>query len=86
MPTATVTSKGQITVPQSVRRALGLEAGTKVDFVPIDDGFKVVPLRGAEVPLKGRFAGRVTTPVSLAAIDEAIAEAAAARSARRGKR
>jgi antitoxin PrlF len=86
MPTATVTSKGQITLPQSVRRALGLEAGTKVDFVPVDGGFKVVPLRGAKVPLRGRFAGRVAAPVSLAAIDEAIAEAAAVRSARRRKR
>lgn len=86
MPTATLTSKGQITVPQSVRRALGLQAGTKVDFVRVDDGFKVVPLRGAEVSLKGRFSGRVASPVSLAAMDDAIATEAAARSARRRKR
>ena len=34
MPVATLTSKGQITVPQSMRVSLGLENGDKVDFVP----------------------------------------------------
>ena len=81
MPTATLTSKGQITVPQAVRRALGLHAGTKVDFVPLADGFKVVALHKAEASssLKGRFAGRVARAVSVAAMDEAIASEAAAR-------
>jgi AbrB family looped-hinge helix DNA binding protein len=27
-----VTSKGQVTIPQDVRRRLGIEAGTEVDF------------------------------------------------------
>lgn len=35
MPQATMTSKGQITVPKEVRDELGLEPGTKVDFVRI---------------------------------------------------
>jgi AbrB family looped-hinge helix DNA binding protein len=86
MPTATLTSKGQITVPQSVRRALGLQAGTKVDFVQTSDGFKVVALHAGAVTLKGRFAGRVARPVSVAAMDEAIATEVAARLAPRGKR
>ena len=34
MPAATMTSKGQVTVPQAVRAALGLHAGTKIDFGP----------------------------------------------------
>ncbi|WP_369123396.1 AbrB/MazE/SpoVT family DNA-binding domain-containing protein, partial [Shewanella electrica] len=33
MPTATVTSKGQITIPAAVRRALGLRTGDRVEFV-----------------------------------------------------
>lgn len=33
MPIATLTSKGQLTMPQLVREALGLEAGDNVDFV-----------------------------------------------------
>ena len=38
MPAATLASKGQITIPQAVRVALGLHAGTWVDFVPVADG------------------------------------------------
>jgi antitoxin PrlF len=33
MAVATLTSKGQITMPLSVRNALGLRPGAKVDFV-----------------------------------------------------
>lgn len=79
MPTATMTSKGQITVPQAVRSALGLHAGAKVDFVPVAGGFKVVPLRAGSSALKGRFAGRVAKPVSVEQMDEAIAAEAARR-------
>ena len=79
MPTTTLTSKGQITIPLEVRTALGLHAGAKLDFVLDNDGFRVVPLRNLAPSLKGRFAGRVSKPVSLAAMDEAIAAEAAAR-------
>ncbi len=79
MATSTLTSKGQITLPQSVRQALGLEAGDKVDFVKVEDGYKLVPLRKDIRTLKGRFAGRVERPVSLEEMDEAIAESATAR-------
>lgn len=78
MPTSKLTSKGQITVPQAVRQALGLEAGDKVDFVQVEGGYKLVPLRKDVRALKGRFAGRIERPVSLEEMDEAIAEAAAA--------
>jgi AbrB family looped-hinge helix DNA binding protein len=79
MPTATLSSKGQITIPLAVRTALGLHAGAKMDFVLEEDGFKVVPLRSTSATLKGRFAGRVAQAVSLAAMDEAIAAEAASR-------
>ena len=79
MPTATLTSKGQITIPRAVRTALGLHAGTKVDFIPVANGFKLVPHRNEAASLKGRFAGRVTKPVSIAAMDQAIAAEAAER-------
>jgi antitoxin PrlF len=32
MPTATITSKGQVTIPLEVRERLRLEAGDKIDF------------------------------------------------------
>jgi antitoxin PrlF len=76
MPTSTLTSKGQITLPQAVRRALGLESGDKVDFVAVEGGYKLVPLRKDIRSLKGRFAGRVAQPVTLEEMDEAIADAA----------
>ena len=79
MPTAMLTSKGQITIPQAVRAALGLHAGIKVDFVPVADGFKLVPHRNEATSLKGRFAGRVAKPVSIAAMDQAIAAEAVER-------
>ncbi|MDR0275200.1 MAG: AbrB/MazE/SpoVT family DNA-binding domain-containing protein [Burkholderiaceae bacterium] len=76
---ATLTSKGQITVPVSVRAALGLNTGARVDFVAEGDGFKVVPVRNKVSSLKGRFAHRAARPVSLAAMDRAIGQAAAKR-------
>jgi antitoxin PrlF len=82
MPTSTLTSKGQITMPQAVRTALGLQAGDKVDFVPVEGGFKVVALRSDVHALKGRFAGRAAKPVSVEAMNEAVAVEAAARGAR----
>lgn len=33
MTTATPTSKGQITIPVEVRKALGVDAGDRVEFV-----------------------------------------------------
>jgi AbrB family looped-hinge helix DNA binding protein len=38
MSEATVTSKGQITIPADIRRATGLAAGERVVFTQLDDG------------------------------------------------
>lgn len=81
MSTSTVTSKGQITLPKDVRRELGLGVGDKVDFVAVDGGFKLVPLKTDVRTLKGKFAGRVERPVTLEEMDEAIAQSAAERKA-----
>lgn len=83
MPTATLTSKGQVTIPLTLRTALGLHAGAKLDFVQQDDGFKVIPLRSEASGLKGRFSGRVAQTVSLADMDDAIAAEATARNRRK---
>ncbi|MGB8262108.1 MAG: AbrB/MazE/SpoVT family DNA-binding domain-containing protein [Terracidiphilus sp.] len=39
---ATVTSKGQVTLPVQLRRSLGLKAGDKLRFEPREDGFRLV--------------------------------------------
>ncbi|MBA4070739.1 MAG: AbrB family transcriptional regulator [Gemmatimonas sp.] len=50
MPTATMTSKGQITIPKTVREALGLFDGTRVDFEILPDGSAL--LRAKRQPLE----------------------------------
>lgn len=42
MSEATMTSKGQITIPADIRKALGLEAGERVVFTQLDDGTTVM--------------------------------------------
>jgi AbrB family looped-hinge helix DNA binding protein len=54
MTTATVTSKGQITIPINVRSSLGLNAGDRVEFVEMDDGqFAIIPATHPVTALKG---------------------------------
>ena len=79
MPIATLTSKGQITLPMAVRTALGLGAGNQVDFVRQGASFVLRPVRNDVTALKGRFAGRVTKPVSIEAMDQAIVAGASSR-------
>ncbi len=38
MPTATMTSKGQITIPKEIRDALGLKTGDRVAFRLLEGG------------------------------------------------
>ncbi len=49
MPQATVTSKGQITIPVEVRRKLNLKPGDRIDFVV--DRAGGVRLRPKKAPL-----------------------------------
>lgn len=41
-----ITSKGQITIPQQVRRELGLEPGDEVEVQVKDGVAQIVPLHG----------------------------------------
>ncbi|MDO5288378.1 MAG: AbrB/MazE/SpoVT family DNA-binding domain-containing protein [Pseudomonadota bacterium] len=79
MSTATLTSKGQITLPARVRLALGVEAGDRVEFVPLaDGGFELVPATLPVTALKGSIA-KPKKPVSIEAMNAAIARRAAGR-------
>lgn len=54
MATATLTSKGQITIPVQVRTALGLETGDRVEFVEMEDGkFSMIAASKTVKDLKG---------------------------------
>ena len=45
METAKITSKGQITVPQNVRRCLGVGPGDRLVFEQTEAGVRIRPLR-----------------------------------------
>ena len=73
MTVATLTSKGQITIPAAVRQALGVDTGDRVEFVEIAPGrFEFIAANRPVTALKGMF-GRRGTPVSIARMNEAIA-------------
>lgn len=77
---ATLTSKGQVTLPAPIRAALELEAGARLDFVLQDDGsIRVVPL--SRDPLA--VSTVLPKPARAAASDDEIRAAIAARAARR---
>ena len=79
MPTATVTSKGQITIPREVREALGLEAGDRVEFVAEEKGaYKVVAATRDVRHLKGLIP-KPTKPVTVEAMNRSVARAAGKR-------
>ena len=63
MATATVTSKGQITLPKSVRDELGVDAGDQVVFVVEDKGISLHPVpRTSLTELRGIAKGRRAYP------------------------
>ena len=54
MATATVTSKGQITIPVQVRAALGVDAGDRIEFVEVGKGeFNIVAATRSVKELNG---------------------------------
>lgn len=56
MPTATLTSKGQITIPVSVREGLGVNTGDRVEFVEVAPGrYEFIAATRSVTALKGMF-------------------------------
>ena len=77
---ATITSKGQVTLPKPIRDRLQLEPGDKIEFLLDDDGrLRVEPVTASVTQLKG-MVPRPGVPLSLEQMDEAIARAASRRS------
>ncbi len=78
MTTATITSKGQITIPAEVRSDLKVDAGDRVEFVQIAPGrYEFVAATGDVSALKGMF-GPARKPVTVEAMNGAIAKRGAA--------
>jgi AbrB family looped-hinge helix DNA binding protein len=72
MATATMTSKGQLTIPKDIRDRLGLKPGDKVELVPSGDGAFLRKRR--EVSIRELFGilPKDAVPATPEAIDEAI--------------
>ena len=77
MSTATLTSKGQITIPADVRRELNVGTGDRVEFVQIEAGrYEVVAATRSVRELKGLF-GKAQRTVSIDEMNRTVAERAA---------
>lgn len=73
MATATLTTKGQITIPAAVRTALGIEAGDRVEFVQLEAGhFELVAATQSVSTLKG-LVDKPLKPVGISEMNAVIA-------------
>lgn len=82
MTTATLTSKGQITIPADVRRVLNVQTGDRVEFVQIEPGrFEIVAATRSVRELKGMF-GKPARCISIEEMNRTIAERGAMAGAR----
>lgn len=82
MATATLTSKGQTTIPKEIRDFLGIGPGDKLDFIVESDGR--VLLRSATLDvrqLRGMLKRSGRKAVTLEEMDKVIAAGAARRRA-----
>lgn len=73
MPTATVTSKGQVTLPRRVRDLLRVGPGDRIEFVIDDAGRISVRARDADIAeLRGLLHRPDRKAVTLDAMEQAI--------------
>jgi len=78
MSSATLTSKGQITIPAAVREALGVTTGDRVEFVEVAPGrYEFVAATRSVTALKGMF-GKPRRTVSINEMNAVIARRGAA--------
>lgn len=73
MTTATISSKGQITIPADVRQAMQVATGDRVEFVEVEAGrYEFVAATRSVTELKGMF-GKARRVVSIEEMNRAIA-------------
>ena len=73
---ATLTSKGQVTVPKAIRDKLDLVAGDRIDFILDENGDLGVRATTASVTKLKGMVPRPSSPARLADMDKAIVRAA----------
>lgn len=77
MSTATISTKGQITIPAEVRQALQIDAGDRIEFIEVEPGrFEFFAATRSVTELKGMF-GKPKKTVSIEQMNAAIASCGA---------
>lgn len=71
MPLATISSRGQITIPAAVRATLSLKKGDKVNFIIIGNEVKFIPVTKDITTLKG-IIKKPSKPVSIEEMNKTI--------------
>ena len=75
---ATLTSKGQVTLPKEIRERLGLTAGSRLDFSIDDNGeLRVRPVATTALGLAGLLRRPGQPPVTIEQMNEAVEQMAA---------
>jgi antitoxin PrlF len=82
MSTATVTSKGQITLPLDVRNDLDLKVGDKVSFEKVDGSYVLKPQNKSIMALAGILHRSGERAMTIKEMDEKLGEALAEDDAR----
>ena len=73
MALATLTNKGQVTIPKAVRESLGLHSGDKLEFVIVENGKACIrPVTKKVDDVFGRLYKPEKKPVSVEEMDEKI--------------
>ena len=84
MPTSTLTSRGQTTIPKPIREALGLQPGDRVEFL-VEEGQVVLRRATADITeLDGMLDRSDQDPVSIDEMNEAIQRGAQAGASQAG--
>ena len=74
MTTATISSKGQVTIPKVIRNRHHLEAGDKIEFLEDEQGVvTILPVTQSVTKLKGLIANP-EKPVSIEDMKQAVTE------------
>ena len=71
MPIATISSRGQITIPVDVRTTLSLKKGDKVNFIIIGNEVKFLPVTKDITTLKG-FIEKPAKPITIEEMNKTI--------------
>ncbi len=75
---ATLTSKGQVTLPKEIRERLGLTAGSRLDFSIDDNGeLRAHPVTTTALGLAGLLRRPGQPPVTVEQMNEAVEQTAA---------